>query len=48
MKPALIWGTQDGYVELVNFKMKVSSILETKVYELSEEKNVPVIKNWLG
>ena len=35
MKPAFSWGVQDRYIGLMNFKMDVSNILETKVYELS-------------
>ena len=38
---------QDRYVELMNFKIEVLNILETKAYELSEEKKVPVIKIFL-
>ena len=48
VKPAFNWGAQDRYIELMNFEMEVSNILETKVYELSEEEKVPVIKNWLS
>ena len=39
---------QDRYAELLNFEMKFTYILETKAYALTDEENVPVIKNWLG
>ena len=31
------WGAYDSYVELMNFEVEVMKILDTKVYELSEE-----------
>ena len=40
------WVAQDRYVKLMNLKMEISTILETKAYELSEEEEDPVIKNW--
>ena len=40
------WVAQDRYVKLMNLKMEISTILETKAYELSEEEKDPVIKNW--
>ena len=43
-KLASNWGTQDRYAELMNFKMEVSNILETKAYELSEEEKAPLIE----
>ena len=46
VSPVFNWGYQDRYTELMNFKM-VTNILETKVYEITEEEKVPVIKNWL-
>ena len=36
------------YVELLNFKLEVTNILEKRAYEISDEKNVLVIMNWLG
>ena len=33
---------------LFNFEMEVKDILKTKTFELTDEKNIPVIKNWLG
>ena len=38
----------DRYVELVNFEMQITNILETKLYKLMHEEKVPVIKNWYG
>ena len=38
----------DKYVELHNFEMKATSILQMKIYELTEEEKVPLIKNCLG
>ena len=48
MKPAFSWGVQDKHVKLMNFNIEMSNIQQTKVYEISEEKNVPVIKNLFG
>ena len=39
---------QDKYVELFNSEMKVTNILLTKTYEVTEEEKVPIIKNGLG
>ena len=47
-KPWFNWNAQDKYVELLNFEMKVTNILERKAYENAVEVKVPVIKNWLG
>ena len=44
---SFIWNTQDRYTELLNFEMEVMTILEKKIYELADDKQVPVIKNWL-
>ena len=35
------------YSELLNFEMEVTKILETKSYDLTNEKKVLVIKNWI-
>ena len=40
---AFNWGTQDMYIELINFEMEVSNILEAKVYELPEEEEASVM-----
>ena len=48
VKPAFNWDTQDMYMKLMNFKMEVLNILETKACKLYEEEKVPVIKNWFG
>ena len=39
------WNATDMYLELINFEMKVTNILQTKTYELTEEEKVPIIKN---
>ena len=44
MEPAFNWGVQDRCIELMNLKMEISNILETRAYKLSEEKKVPKIK----
>ena len=36
----------DRNVELLNFQLKVMSILETRSY--NDEERIPVIKKWLG
>ena len=38
-------GCSGNYVKLMNFEMEVMNILETSVYELTDEEKVPVIKN---
>ena len=47
-QPAFNWKEPDRYVELLNFEMKVANVLQAEAYDLSEEGNVPIIKNWLG
>ena len=47
VKPAFNWGTHDRYVEFMNFEMEVKNILETKVYELTEDEKILMIKNGL-
>ena len=47
-KPSFKQDAQDRYVERLNFEREVIIILETRVYELTDEEKVPVIKNWLG
>ena len=37
----------DRHVELLNFKLQVTNILETRAYEISCEERIPVIKNLL-
>ena len=39
---------QDRQIELFNFVIEVTNIFDTKAYELTDEKKVPVMKNWLG
>ena len=49
VKPAFNQAALDNYFKLtMKFEMKVTNILETKVYELPEEKKVQLIKDWLG
>ena len=38
----------DRYAELLNFKMEVTNILQIKTYKVTDEENIPIIKNWLG
>ena len=42
------WNAQDNYVEVLNCEMEVINFLQTKVYALTDEENIPVMKNWLG
>ena len=44
-QPLLNWNATDKYVELLNFQMEVTNILQTKTYELTEEELVPTIQN---
>ena len=39
---------QDRYIDLLNFKMEVSNILETIAYELYEKEKAPWITISLG
>ena len=41
-------GRHMRYVELMNFQMEVTNILETRAIELTDKEKVPVIKDWLG
>ena len=36
------WGAQERYAELLNFEMEVINILDTKVYEFSEEEKLVI------
>ena len=36
-KPKFNWDAQDRYVELLNFKMEVTNILETGAYRINDE-----------
>ena len=36
------------YVELLNFEMEVTNILQMKAQELTGEEYFPIIMNWLG
>ena len=42
------WDMPDRHVQLLNFQLEVTDILETKVYEINDDERIPVIKNWLG
>ena len=46
-QPSFNWNVLVKYVELLNFEMEVTNILEMKMYLLTEEEKVPIIKNWL-
>ena len=37
--PNFNWDMQDRYIKLLNFKLEVTNILETRAYKRSEEKN---------
>ena len=41
------WNAKDRYTELLHFGTQVMNIIETKAYELTNEENLPLIKNWL-
>ena len=43
-QPAFEWKVPDRYVELLNFKMEVANILQTKGYDLNYKEKVPIIK----
>ena len=47
-QPSFNWKAHDRYVELLNFEMEVAIVLQAEVYDLSEERKEPVIKNCLG
>ena len=47
-KSSVDWDVQDKYVEPMNFKVEVTNILETRVYEQTDKENIQVIKNCLG
>ena len=36
------------YVKLLSFEMEAANVLQTEVYDISEERKVPILKNWLG
>ena len=38
----------DSYVELLNFQLKVSNILETRTYKINDEERMPFVRNWQG
>ena len=41
------WNAPDKHVDLLDFKMEVTNILQTKMYEMTEEEKVLIIKDWL-
>ena len=47
-QPSFNWNAPDKYVELLHCEMEITDILKTKVYKLTEEEEVPIIKNWVG
>ena len=46
-QPAFDWKVPERYVELSNFEMEVSNVLQAKAYDPDDEEEVPIIKNWL-
>ena len=47
-QPSFNWSAINKYIELFSFRVKVTNILWTKTYELTEEEKVSILKNWLG
>ena len=39
------WNAADKYAKLISFEMEVT--IQTKMYKLTKEQKVPMIKNWL-
>ena len=46
-QPAFDWKGPDRYVEMWDFEMEVANMLQEKTYDLNDEEEVPIIKNWL-
>ena len=46
-KPGFNWDTPDRNVELLNFQLEVTNIIETRAYEINDEDRILLIKNWL-
>ena len=44
---AFNWKIPDRYVELLNFKIWMENILQMKMYDLDDERKVPIMKKWL-
>ena len=44
-KPRLKWDALDRYIKLLNSELDVTNILENKVYEISAEEKLLVVKN---
>ena len=44
---AFDWEVPDRYVEILNFEMKVTNVLQAKVCDLSDKEKVPIIENQL-
>ena len=47
-QPSFDWNAPNKYLELLYFEMEVRNIPETKMYIVTEEEEVPIIKNWVG
>ena len=47
-QPVFSWKALDRYVELLNFEMEAANVLQAKVYDLSDEGKVPIIKIWFS
>ena len=43
--PAFNWKMPDRYIELLNFEMAVTKILQTRTYELNVDEKTPTIKS---
>ena len=46
-KPRFNWDALDRHVKLLNCKLEVTNILETRAYKKGDEEKVPIIKNLL-
>ena len=47
-QPTFNWKVPDRYVELLNFEMDVTNVLQVYAYDLNDEEKVHIIKNQLG
>ena len=45
-QPSVNWNVRDKHVEILHFEMEVTNILQTKTYEINDEGNICIIKNW--
>ena len=47
-QPVFKWKVPERHVELLNFAGEVANVLQVEAYDLSEEGNMPIIKDCLG